>query len=149
MGQAEEVEQGHRDAGLVGAVVEHLDPEGPEPLRRRGEHGQPQVADHPGTLDVGEDHPFAGADHPAGGALAPVGGCPAGPTGPGRVLEGDGPRLERGVDEGRVHDARHQPFPRRLSTFRVICSICGSRPANPCAQSVDPDVMTVAPALFV
>ena len=41
------------------------------------------------------------------------------------------------------------PYPNRVSTFRVICSICGSRPASPCAQSVDPDVTTVAPASFV
>lgn len=40
-------------------------------------------------------------------------------------------------------------YPNRVSTFRVICSICGSRPASPWAQSVDPDVTTVAPALFV
>ena len=40
-------------------------------------------------------------------------------------------------------------YPSRVSTFRVICSTCGSRPASPCAQSVDPDVTTVAPAVFV
>jgi len=40
-------------------------------------------------------------------------------------------------------------YPNRVKTFRVICSICRSRPASPCAQSVDPDVTTVAPAPFV
>jgi hypothetical protein len=39
--------------------------------------------------------------------------------------------------------------PSRVSTFRVICSTCRSRPASPCAQSVDPEVTTVAPASFV
>ena len=38
--------------------------------------------------------------------------------------------------------------PNCVSTFRVICSICGSRAARPCAQSVDPDVITLAPASF-
>ena len=40
-------------------------------------------------------------------------------------------------------------YPNRVSTFRVICSTCGSRWASPCAQSVDPDVTTVAPASLV
>ena len=35
----------------------------------------------------------------------------------------------------------------RVRTLRVICSIWGSRPARPWAQSVEPDVTTVAPAV--
>ncbi len=42
-----------------------------------------------------------------------------------------------------------QHYPNRVRTFRVICSICGSRPASPWAQSVDPDVITVEPASVV
>jgi probable blue pigment (indigoidine) exporter len=50
-------------------------------------------------------------------------------------------RLRSGPDRGGE--------PSRVSTFRVICSTCRSRPASPCAQSVDPEVTTVAPASFV
>jgi AcrR family transcriptional regulator len=39
--------------------------------------------------------------------------------------------------------------PRLSSTFAVMRSICGSRPARPCAQSVEPDVTTVPPAADV
>ena len=39
--------------------------------------------------------------------------------------------------------------PSRSSTFRVICSICGSRPARPWAQSVLPEVTTTPPAAEV
>ena len=49
----------------------------------------------------------------------------------------------------RMNDPFLQLHPNRVNTFRVICSICWSRPASPWAQSVDPDVTTVAPALFV
>ena len=44
---------------------------------------------------------------------------------------------------------RSNPYPSFVKTLRVICSIRGSRSARPCAQSVDPDVRTVAPASFV
>ena len=59
------------------------------------------------------------------------------------------------ADRSRTHvvsadgHRSEQSYPNLVSTFRVICSICGSLPASPWAQSVDPDVTTVAPDLFV
>lgn len=61
---------------------------------------------------------------------------PSGPYPPPIRLHGDPPR--RAVN-----------YPRRVRTFRVICSTRGSRAARPCAQSVEPEVITVAPASFV
>jgi len=49
---------------------------------------------------------------------------------------------------GDTENPRHL-YPSLVSTLRVICSICDRVRSRPWAQSVDPDVRTVAPASFV
>ncbi|MDZ7732799.1 MAG: hypothetical protein U5R31_06480 [Acidimicrobiia bacterium] len=62
-----------------------------------------------------------------------------------------GPRVALSVEDRPVEPrvGRQLPAARRSRTLRVICSICGSRPARPWAQSVDPEVTTVPPPGFV
>ncbi len=96
------------------------------------------------------------ARHPGGGRQ---GRRPPGPATPDtgariqRPLSTTDPPLRRPAPRQLVRTASsagpHLGQPRRVSTFRVICSIWGSRAARPWAQSVDPDVTTVAPAPFV
>ena len=55
-----------------------------------------------------------------------------------------GPGARGALARRRRRRARYGPA-RRSSTVAVICSTWGSRPANPWAQSVQPDVTTVPP----
>ena len=108
VGEPEEVEHRRRDARLLATLVAHLEGERPHPLGAGRRHREPDVADHAGSLEVGQHHALARLDAAVRCALAAAVGRAPRPPCPGGVLEGGGPRVEARVDERRVGEVGRQ-----------------------------------------
>jgi hypothetical protein len=127
VGEAEEVEGGHRDARLGRVAVEHLEHDAAQLLRRRRQERHPEVAEDAAAPDVGEHDPLIGVHPPVRWPLAAAVCGAAGTSGAARVLERDRAAVEPAVDECRVFmtsrtlpssDGRRDGTPSRVAFLR-------------------------------